>query len=143
MPDGIGPANVAVGSQCGAFAGIDSHFCARPKRTPAGVWGEREISERSVLARFDFILRIFSRRYGRGARREPSDGMDGAGVEAARTDWRVDGYGVEGFRSNSEGAREPSALSGWTLISRPHTRGVAPGWFPSAPLARGFSVTLA
>ena len=67
-----------------------SHIFLREAMAAAPVYGgDRAISERSVLARSDSILRIFPRRQWRGSGRKPSDGLDGAGGEIDRAEWGV------------------------------------------------------
>ena len=55
---------------------LREHFPARCGRPPPGLWRNREIPDRSALARLPAVLRIFSRRQRRRARRESSDRLD-------------------------------------------------------------------
>src|SRR5262249_23583120 len=66
------------------------HFCARQRRPPSGLWRTRLLSARSSLARLDSLPRILSWRQRRRHRRQPPDGLDRPGREAARAERRIE-----------------------------------------------------
>src|SRR5580704_13132442 len=88
MSDGFREIYDAVGSGRRDFAarvaGVsETRWAARDLRR------DGEISERSVLARFDFILRVLQWGQWRGAGRKPSNWLDRAGSEAASAERRI------------------------------------------------------
>src|ERR1700723_3058979 len=89
MSDGFREIYNFVGSGRGDFAArvavvSEARWAARDLRR------DGKISERSLLARFNFILRIFQWGQWRGAGRKPSNGLDRAGSEADSAERRID-----------------------------------------------------
>ena len=84
--------------------------CSAPtSRAAAPVTAGSPLDGRSPLARSHSLLRVFSRRHRPRARRQPSDGLDGAGHAAAQRLLHVEGFRRRlGRRPAPAGLKPPS-----------------------------------
>jgi hypothetical protein len=86
-PTGIWSLSDVVGGSGRAFSTASVHLRQVARWPQARLWRRFEVSIGRTLARFDSLLRVFSRRHGRRHGSESPDRLDRAGHETDSAEW--------------------------------------------------------